>query len=479
MEPWSRRLAVLACLVALGGAAAAQISLQHGFPVAGDVLTLVVDGADPDGVDLTLDAFPEAPPSIVEAFAANETRRVDGTALVTTWLPDAAGRVRFDVPLDHDGDAGAPIRLAASTPGRPDEAARIELMVVPPTVVVETSVGYERIDLRSGTCLAPPIPGGAELRGLAVSADGTETYALYADGRLETWSGQAWSPAPRDVAFLDPDSDGLAAAPHGGVSFVLARSDARPFSPNGRLLFPEDGPASLILEPMGDDVSGRRWAIGGDGLVAFVAEDYLNVRQVDLLHRELGALFTAGRGGDFTIADLALDAERLYVVTRSVDARPGSLTTYDLRSGITDVVGLTTDPREVVVLDGGVALVVPEGDARIDVVVDGVLATAMTAEGGAWLDATALPGASLLLRRDAAGRHALLRYDVASGVVATLADGLPPVTRVVTQSGADDGHAILLGDPSGQVWSYDLEVGTTAPVADVVIDPRARALRLP
>lgn len=481
MSSSSRLLAVVAALALLAGAAGAQVALHHSFPVAGEVLTVVVDGAPVgDGfVDLRLSDVEAAPPSFVERLLENPAPRVDGDALVTTWPVDEAGRVRLDVLLDDARDAGAPLRLEAVVPGWVDASASLELIVVPPIVVVPTSSGYERIDLRSGSRLLPAIPRFDALRGLAVSDDGTETYALYADGRLETWSGQSWTAGPGDVTFLDPDANDIAGVPSGGLAFVLARSNARPFAPAGRLVFPDDGGASLVLEAMGETVTGRRWAVSEDGLVAYVAEDYLTVREVDLLHREVGEMFTTGRDGDAAIADLALDAERLYVVTSSVDDRPGSLTVRDLRSGRSQVFGLSVAPREVVALDGGVALVVPRSGGRLEVVVDGVPAGVMDVDGATWLDAASVPGAALLLRRDADGRHRLLRYDAVSGVVSTLIEGLPPVTQVLAQRRAADGHAVLLGDPSGSVWAFDLVAGELRQVSEVVVEPGVAIAQLP
>ncbi len=482
MERWSTRLvAVFCCLALLASTAAAQVVWHHSLPVAGDTLTLIVDGAVPgERVDLRLENTLGAPPSLSEVlFDASFPVAVDGDALVTSRVADDGGRLRIDVLLDNGADAGAPIALVASTPASPGRLARLDLNVVPPVVVVASGAGYERIDLLTGERLLPPIPSNGELKGVAVSADGTESYALYENGRLETWAGQSWTPGPREVLALNPSSDGLASIPSGGVAFVLVRADARPFAPDGELLFPADGFAPLVLEPMGEEVEGRRWAVSDDGLTAFVAEDYLTVREVDLLNREAGVMFTAGRGGDFAIADLAFDGSRLHVVTTSASGRPGSLTTYDLRSGLTDVVGLSSEPNELVVLDGGVTLVVPVSGGQMDVIIDGVVAASMSAEGGQWLDASAVRGGALLLRGDDAGGRSLQRYDVASGTLVEVAESLPAVTRVITRTSALAGRAVLLGDPTGRVWSFGLADGVLAAVSDVLIEPSAVAVQLP
>src|SRR6185503_17915049 len=117
-----------------------------------------------------------------------------------------------------------------------------------------------------------------------------------------------------------------------GAAFLLARPGGQPFPGAGNLLFPDEG--ALLLEPMAQTVGGRRVALAPDGLTAFVAEDDLVVREIDLLARVPRTLLPVGLAGDRAVADLLLDGRRLHVATRGAVGRPGSLTTLDLDTGL-------------------------------------------------------------------------------------------------------------------------------------------------
>ena len=234
---------------------------------------------------------------------------------------------------------------------------------------------------------------------------------------------------------------------------------------------------------MGQDVPGRRWALTDDGLSAFLAEDDLAVREVDLAGHDVRGAFVAGLVGDASITDMLVQGRTLVVATRRLPGLTGgTLTFFDLDAGTLSLSTLEVTPERLVALDapGGAAgvelLVVSAGERALQRVTASVpqspiLAGPLDETGAAsvWLDVAAVPGGALLLRGDPDGGRALALLG-ADGILRELVAEAPPVTRLV----AAGGHvALALGDPSGVVHRIDLVDGTLAPVEGVSARPEA------
>jgi len=456
-------------------ATAGRPVLQHSFPLAGSTLTIVVAGLQPRAIAaLQLLDPTQAPSSVVSALvggAANPQQWRNGLLqeadkFTTLWAADDLGRVVLSIPLADAGDANRPVSLLAlARPFTASPAASdpLHLQVLPPTLVLPTREGLVRINLLDGALQLPAIPAGGGLRGAALSTDGVLGYVLREGGLLEVRATHQWDAEPLSRRVLDPATDLLAGNAAAGAAFALARPSGLPYAPAAELQFLAEGAARqapLLLEPMGQFVAGRRVVITPDGLSAFIAEDDLIVREIDLLTGRARGLLAVGLAGDGAISDLLLDGRQLLVATRGPLGRRGSLTSFDLDAGLLSVRALDVDPLRLVLVGGGATGAAPAGAARVLVVpatgaafqfVDrGVPgAPQFAAEGERWLDAVAVDGGALLLREAAGGARVLERLDALTGRHVPLpAAGVPPVTRLV---GGGAGVVVLLGDPSGAV----------------------------
>ncbi|MGQ0553439.1 MAG: hypothetical protein ACT4PU_09490 [Planctomycetota bacterium] len=465
------RPAIASILVAALTAAAATpllaqstpraLTAQHSFPLAGGSLVVVFDGLEPRETVLVRLAQPTlAPPSVVEVLqtlpSPQRSPRLPASPpgeLLTAWVADELGRLSFLFVLDDLADAGREIDLAlvgARRGGQSAELSRVHLMVQAPTVIVPGADELLRVDLLSGAQLLPSIPGSGGLAGLAFSPDGLQVYVLRQDGRLEVRSAQSWDAAPLVEHLLAGEPDTLGASLHGGAAFVLSRPAGEPFAPGATLHFLDEAHEPLVLESMAQPVSGRRVALTADGLTAFVAEDDLLVREVDLLSGQPQALLLAGLAGDTDIVDLLLLERTLYIATQAAGGRNGALTIYDLDAGAARTLSLRISPQRLVALDDGLLLVVPTQGQRFEIV-EGGETLRLHAAAGACLDAAPGPqGVLLLLRMRSGGGISL--YDPAADRETLLLRGLPPAERLISHP---QGRAVLLGDPSGAVHVFD------------------------
>ncbi len=450
--------------------AAGRPVLQHSFPLAGRPLVIAVEGLIPHtGVALQLLDPANAPPSVVAALmlgAGNEqflNGLLQGPDKFTTiWEADDFGRVVLSIPLEDADDANRAITLLAAPVAGTAPSEPLHLQVLPPTLVLPTRDGLVRINLLDGTLQLPSIPSAGGLRGAALSTDGVLGYVLREGGLLEVRATHQWDAEPLSRRVLDPDTDILAGGPSTGAAFALARPSGLPYTPGARLQFLDEASAGrgpLFLEPMGQLVAGRRVVITPDGLTAFIAEDDLIVREIDLLSGVARGLLAVGLAGDGAISDLLIDGHQLLVTTRGPLGRRGSLTSFDLDAGRLSVRELEVDPLRLVPLNDRVAgraapnasrvLVVPASGRTFQVLADGVPAGRQLSDDGRWLDAVAVEGGALLLRETASGARVLERFAPDSGLREITATGLPPVARLV---GGGAGAIVLLGDPSGAVY---------------------------
>lgn len=475
---------LLALLLTVAGRASAQsdgaLLVYHSFPLAGDELAMVVEGLGPGApVVIELEMAAQAPPSVREYLAGGVfgVASSQGDILRVLGLADESGLLELRIVLDDPDDAGRLVALSFSAPG---SAARAEctLLVQPPSVLLPTTVGLQRIDLRSGAVLRPALPGTVPVRGLALSADGRVGYVLRAGGALEVRSAEAWDRRPSVVYRLDADGDALAHGPASGPAFVIVRpveAGLEGLPPAGRLQFLDDRYDDLSIEPLGQPVTGRRWAVSDDGLTAFVAEDDLLVREIDLISGSAAMPFTAGFNGDLVVADMVLQGSRLLVLTRRAGGLPGALTVYDLSTGWVRPHPLTVDPLRLVVIDDELALVVPApaaapGLADATGAADPLALTRIERGVPGLIDRPALPllqlldaapvaGGALVLASDTNGSRLLLRWDEATGLrlqplSATLADAERLVAagqQLAIVLGAADGLARRVLLPSGTV----------------------------
>lgn len=450
---------------------APALAVHHSFPEAGGVLRIVVEGFWPDSfVEVLLSGPAAAPPSVLEALLEDPQRFIpmpDETVEMLSRLTvaDEFGRVTLVIPLDHPDDVERAIDMVFQD-RELRRSAPMRLMVQPPTLLLPARDHVVRIDLRDGTVLHPSIPGRGGLLAAAFSTDGFLGHLLRHDGLLETWSARNWGGRPFSVAHLDPASDDLAHTGRTGPAFTVARPDATPFAPSGRLSF-FDGHEDLELDPMAQDMTGHRWAIGDDGMTAFVAEDDLLVREIDVLTGTAQGIFTAGLPGDQLIADMLQDGRRLYIVTRRADGRAGSLTVLDLDTGWLNPYELAIDPLRLVALGDGRLLVVPSADSAesggaLVLVDEGVpsLPDRLDAPGRI-LDVAPVPGgaAVLVVTGDTlAGEELSYRldsWDAGRGLTA----GLPRMPQASRLIAAGSEVLLLLGGRDGAVHRLTVQTG--------------------
>lgn len=473
-----RLLTLAALLAVLAGGAAAQsasgLAVHHGFPLAGSELPIVVEGFDAGlPVFVQVDSMERTAPSLLR-YLVGELGATPGSA-VATIPADGRGVVSLRVPLVDPADAGRLIDLVFFQLDR--DPIGVELLVQPPMVLLPTADGLARLDLRDGRRLLPDLPGPG-LVGLALSADGRESWLLRPGGLLEHRAGEPWEAGVTTSRAFGPDSDGLARSQDAGPAFVVLRPRGEGFAPPGRLAF-LDGRDELVLEPLGQEVSGRRWAVTPDGLTAFVAEDDLLVREVDLLTGQARLPFTAGFNGDQQVADMVLADGRLAVLTRRGDGRPGALTIYDLATGWVSPFPLDSDPLRLAPVGDGRLLVVPASGARLTVVEDGVPARVdePARPGLSLLDAAPVRDGALVLARDAEGAPALLAWTAAGGLRPQAVDGPLPGALRLAGAGAD--LAVLLGAADGVPWTLVPSSGALTPVEGLVVPPGRAFQQLP
>jgi hypothetical protein len=463
-----RRVAAL-LVVLLTGAALAQEAgtawLRHGFPLAGDTLLIVVGGLESgERVLLELADAADAPPSVVSFLeAAPLGQRVldqaqygsDGVQR-TVWVADAAGRIALPIPLVHADDAGRSLVLVVQRqPGEHvGRSAPLHLTVQPPQLLLPTADGLARIDLRNGLQLLPSIPGSSSVRGAVFSKDGVQAWLLRGNGALELRSAARWGGEALAAWRADPDADTLGGSPLGGVAFLLSRAGGAPYAPAAHLAFLDGTQDVLRLESMGTALAGRRAVLTPDGYSAWFAEDDLLVREVDLLERSPRGLFSAGMAGDVAITDMLLDGRRLLVATRAPGGASGALTVLELDSGRTSVQSLGVDPLRLVPLGDERVLVVPAAGSAGQLVRAGLPLGLLDTPGSTLLDAAPVASGALLLRQGARGAFLQGMAPGTGSIVRLSAPGaLPAVTRLVGQ-GTD--ALVLLGDPSGAVYVWDV-----------------------
>jgi hypothetical protein len=479
----ARRLAALLVLLLTGTALSQAASdgawLRHGFPLAGETLLIVVGGLEPgEHVALELADAATAPPSVLAFLDAAplDARRLEvaadygGGVQTTVWEADAAGRIALPIPLEHPEDAGRSLVLGVLryTGMQDSRSASLQLTVQPPQLLLPTADGVARIDLRDGRVLLPSIPGSSSVRGAAFSKDGVQAWLLRGNGALELRSAAHWDSATLAAFRADPGADTLGGSPLGGAAFLLSRGDGVPYAPAATLAFLDGTQEVLRLESMGQALAGRRAVLTPDGFSAWLAEDDLLVREVDLLERRPRGLFSAGKAGDIAITDMLLDGRRLLVATRAPNGAPGSLTVLELDSGRTSVQPLGIDPLRIVPLADGHALVLPAAGGAGQIVLAGAPGL-LSEPGGPLLDAAPFLSGALLLRQGARGPY-LQGLDPETGhVVPLTAPGeLPAVTRLVGEGGD---VAILLGDPGGALHVYEAATGAVRPVPGVTVQP--------
>src|SRR5262245_16510389 len=231
----------------LPAAALAQdvpVTIQHGFPLAGGELVLVVNGLAPgEDVALRLLDAVDAPISLIEELSASTSpqfvMRPDATVVASVWRADARGRILLEVPLDDPSDVDKSVQLEVIEYGGRRLAA-LELRVQPPMLVLPSEQGLARLSLLDGQLLQPFIPAEGGLRGMARSADGLRGVVLRDGGLLETLAARDWAGAPLSTRAFDPATDVLAGGP-AGAAFLLARPGGQPFPAAGNLFFPDEG----------------------------------------------------------------------------------------------------------------------------------------------------------------------------------------------------------------------------------------------
>lgn len=446
---------LLVALTALAGLAlpvrGQELVARHSFPLAGDELVMVVNGFAPGaavGIDLDRERS-TPPPSLERALVAAFGLPVgpEGRLSFGGWA-DAGGALVLRVPLTDPGDPNHAVALQFH-----DQAGRsveLALLVQPPTVLLPVSGGVARVELLGGHRLLPDVPLAAGLLGAALSPDGLSLHTLLEGGALGERSAYSWNGALLSERALDPSGERLARSLGGGPAFVIARAKGSPFAPPGRLVSLDSSREELQLDPLGQEVAGRRWAITSDGLTAFVAEDDLIVREIDLLSWRVRTPFSAGFNGDRAVADLALDEARLLVLSRRSGGQAGSLTTLAFGSGVARPWPLGIDPARLVVLDESLSLVVPAAGPLFQVVEHGMPTVVVPAGTSreALLDAAAVPGGALLLLADLDGGRRLVSWSPERGLepLSTTAP-VPDALRLVSAGhdlvllvGASDGH---------------------------------------
>lgn len=458
-------LAAAVLCPAIAVAQDAQITMAHGFPLAGGTLTIVVDGLQP-GTDTLLRLYEpqSAPISVFEELQRSTSPQFRGGSnapgpeleLTSVWHADERGRIVLEIALDDPADVDREIQLQAVT--WDNHASEVlTLRVEAPMLVLPTTAGFARLSLLDGAVLSPAIPSEGGLHGVALSQDGQRGYVLRDAGLLQVLATRDWAGLPLSTRVFEAAPDVLAGG-QAGAAFLLARPAGTPFPDAAQALFLDEG--SLRLEAMAQAVGGRRVALSEDGLTAFVAEDDLVVRELDLLARESRALLPVGLAGDSAVADLLLDGRQLLVATRGAAGRNGSLTVLDLDNGLPTTVPLSSDPARLVALGEGRVLVVPAAGGVLELVDHGLLAWRRNLSAGTVLDAAPIAGGAMLLTAHPDGRRQLVQLDPVTVQMVRLPRAMPPVSRLVGAPAGMSGIVYLLGDPNGavHVWHPDLAV---------------------
>jgi len=462
-----------------GSGARGTLVLHHGFPLAGQELRLVVEGFEPGGtLGLRFSSVPEGlAPSFIEAFSDPARFRTlpDGVATVA----DDLGVFELAFPLEPGRDEGRRIEFVVYDTVT-QAAVPVSLLVQPPTVLLAVQGGLARVSLLDGEQLGPVLSGSTALRGAGVEPDGLRAWLLRERGRLESLSLLRWGEAPLTVRQMPTASESLAHSARSGAAFVLSSLGEGLF---GRLHFVNNEWESLALEALESEPGHRRWAIAPDGERAFVAEDELLVREVDLRRGSLGGPFTAGVPGDTSITDMLVDGDQLLILTQRSGGRAGSLTRFNLSTGWIATDTLAVDPLRLVALGGERLLVIPAAGRALTVIESGVPGVPRVLPGVGELelvDAASVTDGALLLLRDAAGSVELQRFWSTSYVVDVLpAPGNWPGVERVLGAGADT--ALLLGadDVAGAVFRFDLVSGSLAALPDLRREPAAPFVLLP
>jgi hypothetical protein len=479
----SRRLLLLAAALFPAAAAAAQdshITLLHGFPLAGGKLSIVVDGLQP-GTDTLLRLYQptSAPLSVFEELRSSTSPQFRGIAssvdgeFTSLWRADERGRIVLEIALDNPGDVDHEIQLQAiAVDGHASDV--LDLHVEAPMLVLPTADGYARLSLLDGAVLAPAIPAEGGLHGVSFSRDGERGYVLRDGGVLQVLATRDWAGAPLDSRTFEAAPD-LLAGGQSGAAFLLSRPEGTPFPDAARALFLDEG--SLRMEAMAQAVGGRRVALSEDGLSAFVAEDDLVVRELDLLARQPRALLPVGLAGDSAVADMLLDGRQLLVATRGAAGRNGSLTVFGLDDGRLTTVPLASDPARLVALGSSRVLVVPASGGVLEFFDHGLPAGSKVLAGSV-LDAAPLSGGALVLSaRD--GQRRLSQLDSATLHMDLLLATVPAVNRLVGAPAGLSGVVVLLGDPSGAVHVWVPQLAALQTVADLHALPDAGFSLLP
>lgn len=466
-----------------GGRVAAPLALHHGFPLAGEELRIVVEGFEPGAtLLLRLSSVPEGPaPSFLEALSDPARFRPLPDGAVAT-LADDLGVFELAFRLEPGRDEGHRIEFVVSDgpAGSTGSALPVSLLVQPPTALLAVRDGVARVDLLSGEQLGPVLSGSTALYGAGLEPDGLRAWLLRERGRLESLSLLRWGEAPLTVRQLPAASESLAHSARAGAAFVLSSLGEGLF---GRLHFVADEWAPLALEALESEPGHRRWAIAPDGERAFVAEDELLVREVDLRRGSLGGPFTAGVPGDTSITDMLVDGDKLLILTRRSGGRPGSLTRFDLSTGWIATDTLAVDPLRLVALGEERVLVIPADGRALTVIESGVPGAPRVLPGATefeLVDAASVSDGALLLLRDANGDVELQRFWSASYAVDVLAaPGAWPGVEHVLGAGADT--ALLLGadDAAGAVFRYDLALGVLEVLPGLRRDAAAPFVLLP
>lgn len=452
-------LLILLLALPLAAVRGQELSLHHGFPLAGDRVRIVVEGFEPGGlVRLELQGVGAIAPSFVRALQQIDARFIESGAFAQTSA-DAAGVFDLEVALGAE-DIGARIELVVTDPFR-GGAVPISLLVHPPTALMSVEGGLARVDLLRGQLLGPVLRGAEALRGAGLQADGLTAWALRDAGRLELFSVLRWGEAPLTVRSLPAGGESLAHSPRAGAVFVLS---ALGDSLLGRLEFVDTRFDALSLEALDAAPAHRRWAVSEDGRRGFVAEAALLVREVDLAAGTHGGVFTAGVAGDTSIVDMLVLDSRLLVLTRR-EGSLGSLTSYDLRTGWVATHTLDVDPARLIAMDDQRALVVPQAGALLTVIQDGVPGRPVfLGEERELLDVAPVSEGALLLLSDQAGQRSLWRFDAATRRLGSAPEASfdEPYLRVL---GGGGDVALLLGAASGEVSRFDLASGRLTRVA--------------
>jgi len=239
---------------ALGQAGSDRLWVQHSFPLAGEPLVLVVDGLNPgEHVMLVLQEAADSPPSVFRYLSDQnapqrlpEIEAIAAGSLTTLWQADRQGRLILSIPLTDMADVDRAISLIVKRIENGLTVAELLLHVQAPTLVLPTTDGLARIDLRYGVERLPAIPETGGLLGLGLSADGVLGYVLREAGLLEVRETRAWDGLPVDSSVHQPDTDTLAWSVGGGAAFLLSRPNGTPFTPAARMVFLDESRAPLL-----------------------------------------------------------------------------------------------------------------------------------------------------------------------------------------------------------------------------------------